>query len=262
MKKTFSALILSSLFLTLFFCGCNSDNEATEQESGFSDEVIAVIEKSSTVTQGNFTAKTVTDDDGNLNVRYYDGNDLLVEEYVWSEDKEVSHTVMKYDENSLLQTKELISPDGQSNVVYQYNYDMVNSLSSYSEYIYADGMLDVINRYDSIGDITMHIVNSYDDRNNLIKAENFDGNGDMTSYTIREYDENNFLQKISNFNGDGSLINYETSEYENDGKKEIVRHFNSDGLLEFAHEYEYDDDGNIISLNRLYSSKENASSEQ
>lgn len=260
MKRTFPVLVLFCLFLICVLCSCNIDKPITEQESDFNEEILAIIGKSSAITSGNLTTKTATDSDGNLNVRYYDTNDYLVEEYVWDEDKVVSHTVMKYTASGAVMSKEEISPDGQSNVVYFYTYDENNVLSGTTESIYNNGLLEKAISYGADGKKSSYSVNTYDKNRLLIKTERFDGADSLLMYYTSEYNDSNLLKKYSTFSADGVLQEYITIEYNEAGLNVSEKHYNADGALKnnYVTEYYesgerkssivYDSNGNIISI--------------
>ena len=46
-----------------------------------SQQIMDAIDKSSPITTGNLITKTDTDEDGNLNINYYDSNGNLVDNY-------------------------------------------------------------------------------------------------------------------------------------------------------------------------------------
>lgn len=259
MKKSFSVLILLSLLLAYVLCGCNTNKTGTEQESGFNDEILAIIEKSSTITSGNLITKTATDSDGNLNVRYYDANNNLVEEYVWDNDKVISHNVMKYTENGMIMSKEQISDDGQSNVVYFYNYDANDVLIGTTESIYSNGLLEKAVNYDADGVKTSYTINNYNTNKLLTRIECFDGDDKLQMYHINEYNESNLIKKHSVYSASERLQEYVVFEYNDTGLQVSEKHYNADGKLvnDYVTEYYesgekkssivYDSNGNIIS---------------
>lgn len=259
MQKTISILVLGAAILSVFMCGCNTLS-GKEDTTDYNENIIEAIEKSSPITSGNLITKTKTDDDGNININYYDDNDNLVEQFIWDEDENVSHIIMSYTAENKIKTKEEISPDGKSNIVYSYSYNDNDELNQISLNEFENGVLKKSTNYDTENKITGYSQYYYND-NLLTKIEVFDANKKMTEYFMYEYDTNGNKTKYSSFTADSNLKRFTTFDYNDEEQliKEI--YYSSSNEIEnyFIYEYyesgkiktstKYDLDGNEISKN-------------
>lgn len=260
MYKAISILILGAIFASCLLCSCDAD-KSIEQTTGDNDRIIAAIDKSSPITDGNLIAKTNTDDDGNINIEYFDNSGNLVEQFLWQDEKAISHTVMKYSQDNKIMSKEEISPDGQSNVVYSYQYDSDSNITCTTISTFTDGMLTKSSTYDSDENITGNSYYYYNDSENLIKVERCDGADKLIEYFEYEYNSNGEKSKYSAFSADGAIKKYTTFEYNEDSLLSQEKYFDASDVLQsrFVYEYydsgslksstQYDNDGNVITQN-------------
>ncbi len=243
MNKLISVIALSAA-VTLFFAGC--DNTVKEEETTDSnEEFIEIIDKSRPVTSGNLITKTNTDDDGNVNVSYYDNSSKLVEQYVWNGDDNLSHVVMTYNSNTLLSSKEEISPDGQSNVVYNYQYDDNDKLSKTSISSFSGGYIEKTVTYDSGSNITGTTLYTYGEKNEVKKIERFNGNDNIIDYIIYDYSESGLRTKATEFNADGKMREFTVLEYDDGALLSKESRYNEDADLTGYNTYDYYEDGRI-----------------
>ena len=200
MHKALSAAIAGTLSLSVLLCGC-AKKDSKESATDNNDRLIEIIDKSTPITDGNLITKTNSDSDGNINVDYYDNNGNLVEQYLWEDDAEKAHTVMTYSEDNKMLTKEDISPDGQANVVYSYEYDENNSLSSSNESIYEDGALKKSTNYDADGNTIGYSEYYYDDARRLIKIDRYEADA-LAEYFEYEYNSDGQTSKYSAYSAE------------------------------------------------------------
>lgn len=244
MNKAISIILFGTVVLACLLTGC--DPTVNDEEStGTNDEIIAAIDKSLPITTGNLITKTDTDKDGNINVKYYDNNDNLVEQYIWNDDNEVSHVLMTYSDRKLLTTKEEISSDGKSNVVYSYQYDSNDNLYQTTVSEFADGFITKATVYDNEDIKTEYSLYFYNETDQLSKIERYDEKDKLQDYCTYEYDTKGYKTKYSEFSADGNIQKYITFKYNDASLLEKEEYFDSSNVLQNYYIYEYYDSGNI-----------------
>lgn len=245
MNKAISLMILAAMIFTLVLCSC-SPQPAEEETTDNSQQVIDAIDKSSPITAGNLITKTNTDENGNLNIDYYDSKGNLVENFVWSDDENISHSLMKYSSSDMLIQKEEISPDGQKNKVESYQYDDDNKIKKTTVSEFEDGKVKVLTTLDADNKVTSKSLSFYES-GKLSKVERYDAADKLEEYYTYEYNEDGKTSKYSAFLADGTLKKYTTFEYNEKGLLETERYFdgkdNPDGYYSFT----YHDSGNMKS---------------
>lgn len=243
MQKVILVTLLGAAALACLLTACDSSTN-DEDVSDLSDEIIAVIDKSTPVSSGNLITKTNTDKNGDINIEYYDNNDNLVEQYVWNDDSEVSHVVMTYSNDSLMMTKEEISPDKSSNVIYSYQYADDNTPTKTTVSEFENGFLLKTTEYDNNENIVSYSVYSYDESDNLLKVENYNADGTLSEYFTYEYNSDNLRSKYSTFSADGTVQKYTVFEYNSNLKLSEEAYYDGNGSLEYKFVYEYYESGN------------------
>lgn len=257
MLKTIALLVLSSALVTLLLTSCSkqTSDELTTDEN---ERIIAAIDKSTPLSEGNLITKTETDSDGNLNINYYDSDGNLVENFVWTDyDKNISHTVLKYSDDNLLVEKEEISPDGSTDSVESYRYDSENNLTqkTFSEILNgkttkstvfdaqdnilgstafafnAADRLSKVEKFDKNNNLVEYLVYEYNEKNQNTKCSTFGSDEKLIRYSCFEYNSSGLVTKEQNFDGNHNLIDYYETEYSADGTMTASRHFDSQGVL-------------------------------
>lgn len=259
MYKAISLLVISAVLLTFTLCSCNI-NVAEEETTDNSESVMAAIDKSSPITSGNLITKTNTDDNGNININYYDSKGNLVENFVWSDDENVEHTLMKYSESNLLLQKEEIAPDGKKNFVESYQYDKDNKIQQKTVSEFEDGKLKISTAYNAKNEKTSHSISFYNDTDKLSKVERYDENDSLEEYYMYEYNDDGKTVKYSAFDAEGNLKKYTTFDYNDNGQLSIERYFSNDNKLENYYKFEYFENGDMKSSS-YYDSEGNLLSE-
>lgn len=255
MYKAISILVLGAVFAACLLCSCDAD-KSEELTTDINDKVISAIDKSSPITDGNLITKTNTDDDGNINIDYFDNKGNLVEQFVWQDESTKSHTVMKYSEDNKVMSKEEISPDGQSNVVYSYQYDSDNNITGTTVSTFSDGMLKKSSTCDSDDNVTSNSYYFYDDSKNLTKIERRDSNDALIEYFEYTYDTDGQKSKYSSFAADGAIKKYTLFEYNDKSQLIQEKYFDSSDVMQYRFVYEYFDSGNMKSSTQ-YDSNDN-----
>lgn len=245
MNKAIPLMILASMILTLLLCSC-SPKPAEEETTDNSQQIINAIDKSSPITTGNLITKTNTDENGNLNIDYYDSNGNIVENFVWSDDKNISHSLMKYSSSDLLVQKEDISPDGKRNKVESYQYDENNKIQRTTVSEFEDGKLKVSTIFDSENKKTSQSLSFYED-DRLSKVERYDAEDKMEEYYVYEYNEDGKTAKYSAYSADGTLKKYTTFEYNEKGLLETEKYFDGNDNPDGYYSFTYHDSGNMKS---------------
>ena len=248
MHKAFSAIIAATFSLTVLLCGCDK-TDSDESSTDYNEQLIEIIDKSTPITDGNLITKTNTDNDGNINVDYYDNNGNLVEQFLWEDDANKTHTVMTYSQDNKMLTKEELSPDGQSNVVYSYQYDEKNSLTSSTESVYSDGALSKSVNYDAENNETGRTEYHYNDSKQLIRIERFD-NSEIAEYFEYEYNTEGLASKYASYSADGKIKKYTTFEYNDQSLISVEYSFDSSDVLQNRIEYEYYASGEMKSCTK------------
>lgn len=254
MQKAISKILLGSLVLSVLLSSCSSDKTNGENSTDLSDEMVAVIEKSSPVTPGNLITKTSTDKKGNVSVIYYDSNDNPVEEYVWNGDDKISHTVTTYTSTNKVSTKENISPDGDSNIMYSYQYNDNDELIQSTVSEFEDSLLKKSTTYDADENITGYSLNTYTDSGSISGIYIYDANDNLLEYFRYKYNSSGYQSGYSAYSADGSLQKYTTTEYDDNGNAILEKYFDADGNLLKYFKTDYYESGNIKSRTEYDSS--------
>ncbi len=245
MNKAISLMILASMVLTLILCSC-SPKPAEEETTDISQQIITAIDKSSPITEGNLITKTNTDKNGNLNIDYYDSQGNLVENFIWSEDKNISHSIMKYSSEDLLVQKEELSPDGQRNKVESYQYDENNNIQKTTVSEFEDGKLKTSTIFDAGNKKTSQSLSFYEN-DRLSKVERYDAEGNLEEYYTYKYNEEGKTVKYSAYYSDGTLKKYTTFEYNEKGLLETEKYFDGNDKSDGYYTFTYHDSGNMKS---------------
>ena len=253
MHKAFAAIIAAALSLTVLLCGC-STKDSKESSTDNNEMLIEIIDKSTPITDGNLITKTNTDDDGNINVDYYDNNGNLVEQFLWENDEKKAHTVMKYSQDNKMLTKEELSPDGQSNVIYSYEYDEKNNLSSSTESVYSDGALSKSVTYDADSNETGRTEYRYNDNGQLTKIERYDNSG-IAEYFEYEYNSDGLASKYASYSADGKIKKYTTFEYNDKALISVEYSYDASDVLQDRIVYEYYASGAMKSCTKYDASR-------
>lgn len=259
MQKAISILVFSAAVMTLLLSACDTQ-PAEEPSTDFSDKIIAAIDKSSPISQGNLITKTNTDDDGNLNISYYDSKGNMVESFIWKDNEKISHSLMTYSDSDKLVRKEEISPDGQSNKVESYKYDANDDIEQKTVNEFEDGKLRKSTVFDADNNVTGYTLSFYSDSDLLTKIERYDEDEDLVEYFMYEYNNKNQNVKYSAYDSDKALVKYTTFEYNEHGKVSIERYFDNDNKLQSYYTFEYFDNGDMMA-SRSYDSDGNLKSE-
>ena len=245
MNKAISLLLLFAVTFTLILCSC-ATQPAEEPTTDNSQQIMDAIDKSSPITTGNLITKTNTDEDGNLNINYYDSNGNLVENFVWSDDENISHSVMKYSASDLLMQKEDVSPDGQRNKVEAYQYDDSNKVQKTTVSEFEDGKLKTSTIFNADNKKISKSLSFYEN-NRLSKVERYDADDKLEEYYVYEYNTEGKNIKYSAFYPDGTLKKYTTFEYNEKGFLETEKYFDGNDNPDGYYTFTYYDSGNIKS---------------
>lgn len=259
MVKTIAAILISSVVFTLLLASCSKTN-TEEPTTDYADRVIAAIDKSTPVTQGNLITKTETDADGNLNINYYNSDGNLVENFIWTETENISHSLMTYSETDKLLQKEYLSPQGITASVESYVYDTADNLEKKTVNVYEDGKNKTSTTYDANDNVINSSSYSYNDSELLTKIEIFDKNNKLSEYFCYEYNDKYQNVKYSAYGADSTLKKYTTFEYNDAGLTTTERNFDgSDNLLDY-YTMEYSDNNELVA-SRHFDSQGNLTSE-
>ncbi len=259
MVRTIAALLISSVVLTFLLASCSKTN-TEEPTTDDTDRVIAAIDKSIPVTQGNLITKTETDSDGNLNINYYNSDGNLVENFVWTETENIAHSLMTYSETDKLIQKENLSPQGITASVESYLYDSEDNLEKKTVNVYEDGKNKTSTTYDANDNVLNSSAYSYNDIELLAKIEIFDKNNNLTEYYCYEYNNKNQNVKYSAYSADSTLKKYTAFEYNDAGLITSERNFDSDDNLLDYYTMEYNDNNELVA-SRHFDSQGNLTSE-
>lgn len=249
MQKAISILILGAITLSCLLCSCDLDS-GHEETTDVNDEIIEAIDRSSPITDGNLITKTDTDEDGNINIKYFDNKDNLVEQYIWNDEKEVSHVVMTYSSTDKITKKEEISSDGQTNIVYSYQYDSDDVLQQTTISTFENGMMKKTCTYDNEDNQTSVSIYHYTDSNRLTKIERYDGENILQEYFEYEYNESGLTTKYSAYTASGQIKKYTTFEYNDASQLVKEKYFDAADSLQNYFVYEYHESGNTKSCTK------------
>lgn len=244
MQKAISFLLIGTVVMSLLLCACDATG-GTEETSDQNDEIIAAIDKSSPITSGNLITKSKIDEDGNVNISYYDNHDNLVEQYVWHDGNQKSHTVMTYSETKQLMTKEELTPEGSHNLLTKYKYDSEDKLQQKTINEFEYGQLTKSTTYNADEKLTGYSLLFYNDADRLSKIERYDADGEMQEYFMYEYDGDGHISKYSAYTEDGALKQYTTIAYNDKGWPIEEKYFDDEDKLQGYCIFDYDDSGNL-----------------
>ena len=245
MYKAISLLVLSAALIAVALSGCAP--HVAEEETTDNSNIISAIDNSSPITKGNLITKTKTDENGNINVNYFDTNGNLVENFVWDDDLKISHSVMTYSDTDKLMQKEELSPDGKQNKVESYRYDSEDNLQQKTVSEFEDGKLTVSTIYNSDDKLTSKSLSFYNDAGKLEKIERYNSQDVLEEYYTYEYNENGQTVKYSAYNADGSLLKYTIFEYNENGKLAFERFYDRDDNSDGYYAFTYHESGNMKS---------------
>lgn len=103
-------------------------------------------------------------------------------------------------------------------------------------------------RKNTVPDDMNRVINySYDDKGNLVRAENYYASGDFSFANDYTYDDNGYLLTDTKTNFEGTVL--ERHEYKNDANGNVLEHSKFtgyDGENTLVTTYEYDKNGNVI----------------
>ncbi len=245
--------------LTILFTSCVKQR-SEEPTTDDNDRIIAAIDKSTPISQGNLITKTDTDNEGNLNINYFDSDGNLVENFVWTETENIAHSVMTYSDSNMLILKEEINADGKTSSVEAYKYDTENNLTEKTVSEVQDGKTTKSTVYDSDDKILNSTAFSFNANDTLSKKEIFDSKNKLVEYLIYEYNDKFQNTKCSVFNADSTLKSYTCFEYNSSGLITKEQKFDGkDNLLDY-YEMDYAADGSL-SASRHFDSDGNLLSE-
>ncbi|MBO5935083.1 MAG: hypothetical protein J6Q94_06305 [Clostridia bacterium] len=245
MNKAISLLLLFAITIALVLCSC-APQQTEEPTTDNNQQILDVIDKSSPITTGNLITKTETDENGNLNINYFDSNGNLVENFVWSDDENISHSLMKYSGTDLLVQKEDISPDGQRNKVESYQYDDNNKVQKTTVSEFEDGKLKTSTIFNADNKKISKSLSFYEN-NRLSKVERYDADDKLEEYYVYEYNTDGKNIKYSAFYPDGTLKKYTTFEYNEKGLLETEKYFDGNNNPDGYYSFTYHDSGNMKS---------------
>ena len=243
MQKAISFLMIGAVVMSLLLCSCDATG-GTEETSDQNDEIIAAIDKSSPITSGNLITKSKVDEDGNVNISYYDNHDNLVEQYIWHDGNQKSHTVMTYSDTKMLLTKEELTPQGSHNLLTQYQYDSEDNLLQKTINEFENGQLTKSTTYNADEEITGYSLSFYNDTNRISKIERYDADGEMQEYFMYEYDGDGHTSKYSAYTEDGVLKRYTTFAFNDKGWLIEEKYFDGGNKLQEYYIFDYYDSGN------------------
>ncbi len=259
MVKTIAALLISSVAITLLLASCSKSN-SEEPTTDDTDKVIAAIDKSIPVTSGNLITKTETDADGNLNINYYNSDGNLVENFVWTETENISHSLMTYSETDKLMQKEYLTPQGITSSVESYVYDSADNLEKKTVNVYEDGKNMTSTTYDADNNVLNSSTYSYNNIELLTKIEIFDKDNNLSEYFCYEYNDKNQNVKYSAYGADSTLKKYTTFEYNDAGLTVAERNFDRENNLLDYYTMEYSDNNELVA-SRHFDGQGNLTSE-
>lgn len=240
--------LISALLCTVCLVSCSNGAES-----------FSVAEKTADVPENAVYRQTVTasmDDDEETGafqkvLNYYDGHDNLIfsQRYILTEPEQAMQPEEYKYENGLL-----VSYSGHGYTA-EYEYNSDNSISAEfrykddemyekADYIYENGRLSYIQRYDSDGGKECVSVYEYDEQDRVIRIQIFYDDSEsefMNSWKSYNYDENgNMSQEAS-----GDKYNSFVYTYTYDENNRIVSgkgySKSSSGLnVSYTYEYEYE----------------------
>lgn len=245
MYKAISLLVISATLIALALSGCSP--QVAEEETTDNSSIISAIDNSSPITKGNLITKTNTDENGNININYFDSKGNLVENFVWDDDEKISHSLMTYSDSDKLIQKEELSPDGQQNKVESYQYDSDNNLQQKTVSEFEAGKLTVSTIYSSDNTITSKSLSFYNDAGKLHKIERYDSQDNLEEYYTYEYNNNGQTIKYSAYDADETLLKYTTFEYNDNGMLKFERFFDKDNNPDGYYAFTYHESGNMKS---------------
>ncbi len=249
MRKTVLLITFSAAIIAAVLCSCGTVKE--EETTNGDESVSYAVDRSYPITDGNLITKVKIDDEDCVNVEYYDNDGNLVEVFVWDEEYQKAHTLMKYSGDKMV-SKEELTPDGSHSLLTTYYYDDNGNASGSTVSEYEKGNIAKSTTYDKDGKITGRSESERDENNRLIKISKYDGNDTLLEYTQYEYkDEKNVNPyKLSVYNGDESLKSYTEFTYNDDDLCVKESHFDKDGKLSDYYAYEYYDSKTAKSFSR------------
>ena len=245
MYKAISLLLVSATLFAVALSGCSP--QIAEEETTDNSSIITALDNSSPITKGNLITKTNTDENGNININYFDTNGNLVENYVWDDNEKISHSVMTYSDSDKLMQKEELSPDGKQNKVESYKYDSDDNLQQKTVNEFKDGKLTISEIYNSDNMLTSKSLSFYNDAGKLNKIERYDSQDKLEEYYTYEYNDDGRTVKYSAYDSNESLVKYTTFEYNDNGLLAFERFFDKDGNSDGYYSFTYHESGNIKS---------------